>query len=308
MISLLIIGFIASTCAVPHFDGSWHSHHHEHHHPLHAPCQNNQSQIENVVNKFLTDFDKRTKDLDNKLTVWTDFDKRMKDLDNKLSIWTDIDKKMKDLDNKLNIWNDIDKKMKDLDNKLTVWTDIDKKIKDLGNKLTVWTDIDKKMKDLDNKLTVCTDFDKRVKDLDNKLTEFQQHYHSSVSEEGIVGNEYIITIPLSGFERKDIIVKAHEGYVNIQANHKNSDGNENIYSNFRTLPAMVKLDGKWTYEGGVLKITFPLNENFETQTVESVSVITTAPTTELPTTNREDVTSTTEENFILDERSALPSP
>lgn len=142
------------------------------------------------------------------------------------------------------------------------------------------------------------DFHKEMKNLENMLTELSQHFPSGVTQEGVLGNEYKITIPLSGFEEKDIIVKAREGYLSIQAHHKNSEGNENNYLNFRTLPATVKLDGKWKYQGGVLIITFPLKEGVETQTVESASVISTDLTTGLPTSDREEVDQTHVEGSV----------
>ncbi|CAB3256201.1 unnamed protein product [Arctia plantaginis] len=136
------------------------------------------------------------------------------------------------------------------------------------------------------------DFNKEMKNLNDMLTEFSQHFPTIVSQDSVVGNEYRITIPLSGFEVKDIIVKARKGFLMIQAHHKNSEGNENNYLNVRALPATVTVNGKWNYDGSVLKIMFPLKEGVETQTVESVSVISTDPTTEIPKLDRENVDQT----------------
>nr|XP_021194604.2 uncharacterized protein LOC110379316 [Helicoverpa armigera] len=107
-----------------------------------------------------------------------------------------------------------------------------------------------------------SDLSKELRELDTMLADFSRRFPSSVttSQGGIVGNEYKITINLSGFEEKDIVVKARDGLVMIQANHKYAEGSERNYLDVRTLPDCVNVTGNWVFERETLKITFPLKE------------------------------------------------
>uniref|UniRef100_A0A2A4K8A8 SHSP domain-containing protein n=1 Tax=Heliothis virescens TaxID=7102 RepID=A0A2A4K8A8_HELVI len=117
-----------------------------------------------------------------------------------------------------------------------------------------------------------SDLSKELRDLDTMLADFSRRFPASVttSQGGIVGNEYKITIGLSGFEEKDIVVKARDGLVMIQANHKFGEGSERNYLDVRTLPDSVNVTGNWVFEGETLKITFPLKEG---------TIVPTEPTT-----------------------------
>lgn len=96
--------------------------------------------------------------------------------------------------------------------------------------------------------------------MDQMLNEFSKHFPTTTSNEGVEGNEYFVTITLTGFDEKDIAVKAREGVLMIQAVHKTEDNNERSYIDLRSLPAYVNVNGTWTYDKDILKITFPLKE------------------------------------------------
>lgn len=134
-----------------------------------------------------------------------------------------------------------------------------------------------------------TEFSKEMKELDEMMAEFTRRFSARMSQEGVEGNEYRITITLSGFKEEDIIVKAREGLLMIQAHHKYEEGSERNYLDIRHLPSAVNVTGTWTFDKGVLKVVFPLIEGFETQTVESVNVVSTDFTTKRPTFDREEV-------------------
>ena len=105
-----------------------------------------------------------------------------------------------------------------------------------------------------------SDLSKELKELDDMLADFSRQFPTSVSQEGIEGNEYKIIISLPEFEEKDIVVKAREGLIMIQANHKYTGGSERNYLDVRNLPDTVNVTGNWVFEKGVLKITFPLKD------------------------------------------------
>lgn len=96
--------------------------------------------------------------------------------------------------------------------------------------------------------------------MDQMLNEFSRRFPTSTSSEGVVDNQYHVTITLTGFDEKDVVVKAREGILMIQAVHKTEDGNERTYIDLRTLPSYVNVNGTWTYDKDVLKITFPLKD------------------------------------------------
>lgn len=105
------------------------------------------------------------------------------------------------------------------------------------------------------------DLSKELRELDDMLADFSHRFPASASsQEGVDGNEYKITVSLPEFEEKDIVVKARDGLLMIQANHKYSLGSERNYLDVRTLPDTVNVTGNWIFEKGVLKITFPLKK------------------------------------------------
>ncbi|KAJ2947996.1 hypothetical protein O0L34_g9788 [Tuta absoluta] len=131
--------------------------------------------------------------------------------------------------------------------------------------------------------------------IDQVLNELYTHFPATTSEHGIKGNEYVITMSLSGFEENDIKVKAREGVLMVQAVHKSDNGNQRSYIDVKTLPNYVNVNGTWTYEEGILKIVFPLNSKPEMTTE---AVITQAPSTEnnIDVREREEVEETHNEN------------
>ncbi|KAJ8735902.1 hypothetical protein PYW07_007522 [Mythimna separata] len=129
-----------------------------------------------------------------------------------------------------------------------------------------------------------SDLSKELKELDDMLADFSRRFPTSVSQEGVEGTEYKVTISLPDFEEKDIVVKAREGLLMIQANHKYSEGSERNYLDVRTLPDTVNVTGNWIFEHGVLKITFPLKDGVVVKTTEVAAVTEQQP--ELDTTVR----------------------
>lgn len=108
------------------------------------------------------------------------------------------------------------------------------------------------------------DLRRDMMELDKMLADLSKHFPSSVSSEKIEGNEYIITIPLSGYEEKEITVKARKGLLVVQAVHKVDDVPTKNYLDVRTLPDCANEAGSWTFENGILKITFPLEKKEST--------------------------------------------
>ncbi|CAB3241232.1 unnamed protein product [Arctia plantaginis] len=143
-----------------------------------------------------------------------------------------------------------------------------------------------------------SEFSKEIKELDEMMAEFTRRFSTRMSQEGVEGNEYRITITLSGFEEKDIIVKAREGLLMIQAHHKYEEGSERNYLDIRHLPASVNVTGTWSFDKGVLKVVFPLKEGSNPQTVESVNVVSTDFTTKKPTFDREEVVETHDDETV----------
>lgn len=117
--------------------------------------------------------------------------------------------------------------------------------------------------------------------MDQMLNEFSKHFPTTTSNEGVENNEYCVTISLTGFDEQDIAVKAREGVLMIQAVHKTEDSNEKTYIDLRTLPTYVNVNGTWTYDKDILKITFPLKERpKEADDVTEEMPITTEASTE----------------------------
>lgn len=114
--------------------------------------------------------------------------------------------------------------------------------------------------------------------MDQMLNEFSKHFPTSTSNEGVEDNEYRVTISLTGFDEKDIVVKAREGVLMIQAVHTSEAGNERTFIDLRSLPTYVNVNGTWTYDKDVVKIVFPLKDR-----PKEADDVTEAPITESPT-------------------------
>lgn len=111
-----------------------------------------------------------------------------------------------------------------------------------------------------------------MRQIDEMLASFSQRFPTMVSQAGVEGNQFKITIPLTGFEEKDIVVKAKEGFLMVQAVHKMPEGGERMYIDAKTIPNYVNVTGTWTFEQSVLKIVFPLKTEGQTVTEAAVLV------------------------------------
>ncbi|CAH2102033.1 unnamed protein product [Euphydryas editha] len=94
--------------------------------------------------------------------------------------------------------------------------------------------------------------------LEAMIADLYKHFPNSLSEEKVEGNEYKINIPLSGFDEKEIAVKAKKGLLIVQAVRQVSDEPARSFLGVRTLPDDVNVNGSWTYTNGLLRIVFPL--------------------------------------------------
>lgn len=138
---------------------------------------------------------------------------------------------------------------------------------------------------------------RELQQLDDMLAEFHNRFPPAITTDGIEGNEYKISIPLTGFDEKDIVVKAREGLLMIQATHKDVSGNENNYLNVRNLPDNINVKGNWSYENGILKIAFPLKgQTTESTTKEDSSE--TVTTEGYKEQSREELETNREENNV----------
>ncbi|XP_022821806.1 uncharacterized protein LOC111353150 [Spodoptera litura] len=128
------------------------------------------------------------------------------------------------------------------------------------------------------------DMSREMREFEDMMSEFTRRFPTSTSQEGFEGNEYKITIPLSEFEEKDIVVKAREGLLMVQAIHNYAEGMTKNYLDVRTLPSTVNVAGNWVFDKGVLRITFPVKSGSESPaapvptTTEKTSFETVRPT------------------------------
>ncbi|XP_047985070.1 LOW QUALITY PROTEIN: uncharacterized protein LOC125225408 [Leguminivora glycinivorella] len=123
------------------------------------------------------------------------------------------------------------------------------------------------------------DFNREMEQLEKAIEELVKHFPTQATS-GLQGNQYKININLSGFDEKEISVKAREGLVMVQAVHKTEEGGERSYLDVRTLPSFVKTDtGSWTYGEDLLKIVFDVKEGTGTEVAGSTeaAVVTEAP-------------------------------
>lgn len=124
------------------------------------------------------------------------------------------------------------------------------------------------------------ELESELRQMDEAIKELTKQFPITTSfNEEIVGDEYKLTIGLTGFEEKDITVKAKEGVLMIQAVHDSPDGNQRSYIDLRTLPSNINVAGAWTYQNEVLKIEFPLlkKPDEEGTTVAPIDNETSAP-------------------------------
>ncbi|CAH2266780.1 jg14948 [Pararge aegeria aegeria] len=96
-------------------------------------------------------------------------------------------------------------------------------------------------------------FEQAFKTFDQRM-EKKLSFISDASTQGIVGNEYKITIPLESFEAEDIVVNAGKNMLNIVAYKPG-----NYYSRTIQLSEFVGEQGTWSFENGALKISLPIN-------------------------------------------------
>ncbi|XP_034833174.2 uncharacterized protein [Maniola hyperantus] len=142
------------------------------------------------------------------------------------------------------------------------------------------------------------DLNREMAELETVLSDFSKHFPSVSSSEGIQGNEYKITIPLTGFEEKDIVVKARKGLIMIQA--VNTGVNHNSYMDIRTLPMCVGEEGSWSYENGVLKIVLPVVQSSDSGTKELTPAVDPEAATQVPDRSREETESPVYEKGDID--------
>lgn len=141
-----------------------------------------------------------------------------------------------------------------------------------------------------------------MRQIDEMLSRFSQSFPTMVSQAGIEGKEYKIIITLNGFEEKDIVVKAKEGFLMVQAIHKLPEGGETMYLDAKTIPNCVNVTGTWTFEQGVLKIVFPLKNDGEGSEAVTQVAVTEVVVTEQPTTReREEMESKSTEEVLTGE-------
>lgn len=145
---------------------------------------------------------------------------------------------------------------------------------------------------------------RELMEMDRILEEFYKRFPSNVNNEGLVNNEYVITIDLPGFDEKNIVVKGKDNILMIQAIQKPEDDgkqslSEKYYMDIRTLPSYVKATGTgtWTYSENVLKIVFPVKD-VPTTTETSVEVMTTESPAEEHSREEMDVVKTTEDEQV----------
>ncbi|XP_022115731.2 uncharacterized protein LOC110993687 [Pieris rapae] len=104
-------------------------------------------------------------------------------------------------------------------------------------------------------------FNRQMATLEERISQMSRNLPHVVTKEGVEGNEYKIEIPLTGFQESDISVKARPGLLKVVAQHNYGPGSTSNYIIARSLPEFVGANGDWTYENGILKIVFPLNNN-----------------------------------------------
>ncbi|GBP62986.1 hypothetical protein EVAR_44039_1 [Eumeta japonica] len=104
-----------------------------------------------------------------------------------------------------------------------------------------------------------------LEEMERALQEFTRHFPTGTSQSGVQGNQYSINITLIGYQESDIVVKAKDCLLMIQAVHTDDGGNQRHYMDVRTLPSNVNVSGSWTYDGQTLRIVFPLSATTTTE-------------------------------------------
>ncbi|XP_028042583.1 uncharacterized protein LOC114252283 [Bombyx mandarina] len=127
-----------------------------------------------------------------------------------------------------------------------------------------------------------------MQNLDNTMKTLPLKLPSSKDEGRGEGDKYRVTIPLPGYDQKDINVKAKDGVLMVQAT-----SNFNHYLKIQNLPRDVNPEGNWIYEKDVLKITFPLKQK---QPEDSQTPIVEPTKTTSTNESREEMEFTTKNN------------
>ncbi|XP_038220851.1 uncharacterized protein LOC119838805 [Zerene cesonia] len=99
------------------------------------------------------------------------------------------------------------------------------------------------------------DFDRKFEVFDDQMDRLYGSIENIDTGDRIVGDNYEITMVMSGFKEDEISVKVRQGQLVVEGH--SDDGSINIY-NSRSLPPYVGASGTWTYENNVLKIVFPI--------------------------------------------------
>ncbi|OWR48810.1 small heat shock protein 27.2 [Danaus plexippus plexippus] len=76
----------------------------------------------------------------------------------------------------------------------------------------------------------------------------------------VIGNEYNIVIKMPGFNARDISVDVKDGQLTIKALHNVPGEALNSYLYVTDLPNNLYDKGSWTYNAGVFKMVFHLNQ------------------------------------------------
>jgi HSP20 family molecular chaperone IbpA len=127
-----------------------------------------------------------------------------------------------------------------------------------------------------------SDLESQLRQMDEMIANFHHHFPNTESTAGVDGKTYKVTIPLSGFDEKNIIVKAREGVLMVQAIHKIDEGSARSFLNVHNLPANVDIAGVWTFENELLTVVFPLKGVTTTE-----APVTTVPVTKAPESREE---------------------
>lgn len=116
-----------------------------------------------------------------------------------------------------------------------------------------------------------------MQEMESMLNSFRVHFAVGASTEGVVGGQYQVRIPLNGFKENEIVVKARQGVLMVQAVQKLEGGSERNYLDMRTLPSNVGENGVWTYKDDVLTINFPLKTGSSTESAVTEDNVTEDP-------------------------------
>ena len=109
---------------------------------------------------------------------------------------------------------------------------------------------------------------RRSNDMPNlrrKINDVKADSNNHLTSQSVIeGNEYKLSLPISGYEKEDITVKTREGVISIEAYHQNPGGSYNFFSNNLILPDTVNPSCTWSYDNSVLKIVCPWKDGATT--------------------------------------------